>query len=327
MKAVVLDQKNNESVLLLADGTVCSVKGVYKTGTEIEWPLAGRKLPAVFIRTAAAAACFVFLAAGIYSYQRYTVYASVEIGTQARIRYELNRSGQVLRISALTEEAEEILDELSEDDRKGSYEAVLEKSLRLLYEEGVETLGSDLHIEVSGGSEEKQSEFSDHILEISEEESQRFAGGLTGGPFNPDGFAAEGAGESGNVAGMPQAAFTEPGKEFTALPEQPAAGASGMANGQDGTVQPGFSQEQNGSTHSGFSQEQDGTEPGTLQEQGEARQPNALREQGEVRQPNALQEQDEAAQPGSMDGQNETAPSVRLPGQRESLQSDMLTGQ
>ena len=134
MKAVVLDVKGSRSVVILKDGTVRTVKRRYSIGQEVRFDK-----PASFARRlAAAAAAVAVMAAGCFWFdQNLVACAEVSIDVNPSIVYTLNRRSRVISVRAENEEAESLVQSLTDGEVLFStLPEALEKTFELLKEDG-----------------------------------------------------------------------------------------------------------------------------------------------------------------------------------------------
>ena len=107
MKAVVLEVKNNKSVVLMDDGTIEKINKVYEVGQEIDVKPSIVKFPKKYLAIAASFALAFILGAGGYVYAAPTSYVTMD----ARLSFEfgLNAFDEVVSIVSLNPEGEKIV--------------------------------------------------------------------------------------------------------------------------------------------------------------------------------------------------------------------------
>ncbi len=107
MKAVVLEVKNNKSVVLMDDGTIKKINKVYEVGQEIDVKPSIVKFPKKYLAIAASFALAFILGAGGYVYAAPTSYVTMD----ARLSFEfgLNVFDEVVSIVSLNPEGEKIV--------------------------------------------------------------------------------------------------------------------------------------------------------------------------------------------------------------------------
>lgn len=144
MKAVVLEIRGKEAVVLTTDGEIIKIKQKnLKTGDTIELSekqLNGKRIPlqAVLRYGSIAAAAALFMGgAGMYSYNNVMACSYVSLDADTSIEFTLNRKNLVLDVTALDEEAAELVQELkTEGIRKSTLSEAMEKTAVLLEKYG-----------------------------------------------------------------------------------------------------------------------------------------------------------------------------------------------
>ena len=120
MRATVLETKENRSVILTEDGEFRTVQGCYPVGSEFDYRIPLRQNRKLTSRIAAvAAALFMMLSMGTYSYQNLMVYATVTLQGTTPIQLELNRKDKVIGVKAVDEKGEALAEKLLDDGIKG----------------------------------------------------------------------------------------------------------------------------------------------------------------------------------------------------------------
>lgn len=146
MKAVILEIKNGKAAVLLENGEFATVKDQnYHTGDTVSLTRSAlrRQTPGFtarrFLRygSAAAAAMLLLGVGGVRWYTTSLACSYVSLDVNPSIEYVLNRQDQILSVTALNEDAKEIVESLSASGIKYlSLEDVLKKTLALLEENG-----------------------------------------------------------------------------------------------------------------------------------------------------------------------------------------------
>jgi hypothetical protein len=136
MKAVILEIKNDFAAVLSDDGCIVTVKNNnYEIGQVIQRNhsrLQFTKKIGVFAATAAAC---VFLSVGAWAYASPYTYVSVDVNPS--IEYTVNRFDRVLRVKAVNDDGEEILQEISLSNLKNkTIEQALATTVAQLSESG-----------------------------------------------------------------------------------------------------------------------------------------------------------------------------------------------
>lgn len=145
MKAVVLEIRGAYAAVLREDGVVEKIRRSCQVGETIE--LEEKKVVAFPKRmgqwTAAAVAALILLTGGgVYGYNNAYAYSYVTVDANPSIEYVLNRKNELLRVTALNEDAEAIVESLMAAGVKDEtiYDAIGDTTA-LLYESGY--LGED----------------------------------------------------------------------------------------------------------------------------------------------------------------------------------------
>ncbi len=167
MKAVVLEIKGKYAAVMNSDGTVVKIKNRgYHVSEEIF--LEQKRITAVVaMRIMAAAAVLMLCFGGFGYYDHYLVaYAYVTVDVNPSIEYALNKEYQVLKVSALNEDAELIVQELSQDGIRGTtLETALKKTREHLYADGylVEEEENVMLLSVASDREEMRADLRDAV--------------------------------------------------------------------------------------------------------------------------------------------------------------------
>ncbi len=144
MKAVVLEVRGKEAVVLTTDGEIIKIKqNNYKTGDTIELSekqAKGKTIPYREIwkyGSMAAAAALILGCGGTYSYNNVVACSYVSLDAEPSIEYTLNRKNLVLDVTALNEEAAEIVEDLKDAGvKQNTLSEAMEKTAELLEKYG-----------------------------------------------------------------------------------------------------------------------------------------------------------------------------------------------
>ena len=159
-----MESRNGKSVILTDDGIFRTVDGTYEVGSEFKYkePIRSRKMAS---RIAAAAACLLMaLSMGTYSYQNFTVYATVTLTGTTPIQLQLNRHDKVIGVKAVDKSGEALAEQLIDSGIKGEYlqdaVAKAEKMMQAQNKDGEKTAGLP---QVQCKSPDKQKAISDML--------------------------------------------------------------------------------------------------------------------------------------------------------------------
>ena len=141
---MVLEVRGKEAVVLNTDGEIIKIKQKnLKVGDTIELSkeqIKGKSISANRIwryGSAAAAAVLLLCTTGVYSYNNVVASSYVSLDADTSIEYTLNRKNQVLDVTALNEEAEEIVQALKENGiEKNTLSEAMQKTAELLEKYG-----------------------------------------------------------------------------------------------------------------------------------------------------------------------------------------------
>ena len=164
MKAVVLETRNGEAAVLVNDGTVRIVRGVYNVGDIIDYRLRPR-----FVQWIAAAAAMLILVGGstaMWIDRNYVTYAEVSLDVNPSIIYSLNKRDRVLSVRAANEDAESIVTALEQEGvRFTPLSDAVEKTMSILDKQGYMDESTDDYvlINVSADNEGRQKRLSDEV--------------------------------------------------------------------------------------------------------------------------------------------------------------------
>jgi len=164
MKAVVLETRNGEAAVLVNDGTVRIVRGVYNVGEIIDYRLRPR-----FVQWIAAAAAMLILVGGstaMWIDRNYVTYAEVSLDVNPSIIYSLNKRDRVLDVRAVNDDAESIVKVLEQEGvRFTPLSEAVEKTMSILDNQGYMDESTDDYvlINVSADNEGRQKRLSDEV--------------------------------------------------------------------------------------------------------------------------------------------------------------------
>ncbi len=164
MKAVVLETRNGEAAVLVNDGTVRIVRGVYNVGEIIDYRLRPR-----FVQWIAAAAAMLILVGGstaMWIDRNYVTYAEVSLDVNPSIIYSLNKRDRVLDVRAVNDDAESIVKALEQEGvRFTPLSEAVEKTMSILDNQGYMDDSTDDYvlINVSADNEGRQKRLSDEV--------------------------------------------------------------------------------------------------------------------------------------------------------------------
>ena len=164
MKAVVLETREREAAVLVNDGTVRIVRGVYNVGDIIDYRLRPR-----FVQWIVAAAAIVVLVGGsatMWIDRNYVTYAEVSLDVNPSIVYSLNKRDRVLDVRAVNDDAESIVKALEQEGvRFTPLSEAVEKTMSILDNQGYMDESTDDYvlINVSADNEGRQKRLSDEV--------------------------------------------------------------------------------------------------------------------------------------------------------------------
>ena len=164
MKAVVLETRDREAAVLVNDGTVRIVRGVYNVGEIIDYRLRPR-----FVQWIAAAAAMLILVGGstaMWIDRNYVTYAEVSLDVNPSIIYSLNKRDRVLDVRAVNDDAESIVKALEQEGVRFSLLSdAVEKTMSILDNQGYMDESTDDYVlvNVSTDDEDRQTRLSDEV--------------------------------------------------------------------------------------------------------------------------------------------------------------------
>lgn len=144
MKAVVLEVRGKEAVVLTTDGKIIKIRQKnLTTGDTIELSEKQAKGNVISYReilrygSVAAAVALILCSGGLYSYNNVVACSYVSLDSTPSIEYTLNRKNLVLDVTALNEEATEIVQELKDAGvKKSTLSEAMEMTAGLLEKYG-----------------------------------------------------------------------------------------------------------------------------------------------------------------------------------------------
>ena len=144
MKAVVLEVRGKEAVVLTTDGKIIKIRQKnLTTGDTIELSEKQAKGNVISYReilrygSVAAAVALILGSGGLYSYNNVVACSYVSLDSTPSIEYTLNRKNLVLDVTALNEEATEIVQELKDAGvKKSTLSEAMEMTAGLLEKYG-----------------------------------------------------------------------------------------------------------------------------------------------------------------------------------------------
>lgn len=178
MHAIVMEKKKRICAVLCDDGCFRKIAGNFDVGQEISviadspttCHIRGKKnrhqsIYRLFLPYAAAA--LIIIAAGLsYMYETALAYSYVTVDVNPSIEYTLNRLNRVINVTALNDDAAEVVDALSDSLKNKSLSDALSETVAVLQENNY-LLGDDasILIDVVPGSERSYSDLSGDITE------------------------------------------------------------------------------------------------------------------------------------------------------------------
>lgn len=178
MHAIVMEKKKRICAVLCDDGCFRKIAGNFDVGQEISviadspttCHIRGKKnrhqsMYRLFLPYAAAA--LIIIAAGLsYMYETALAYSYVTVDVNPSIEYTLNRLNRVINVTALNDDAAEVVDTLSDSLKNKSLSDALSETVAVLQENNY-LLGDDasILIDVVPGSERSYSDLSGDITE------------------------------------------------------------------------------------------------------------------------------------------------------------------
>lgn len=170
MKAVVVEIKDNTAALLTQNGIIIESPNYdYEIGREVEITMK-KKINLKKIIPAAVAAC-VMIFGGTFAYAYFTPYTYVSLDVNPSIEYELNRFDQVLSVTGVNEDGEDILDNLDIDDLKyASIDDAIQTTIQEISDEGYFDSGDGgIVITTSSNNEDDADDLADELEDFANE--------------------------------------------------------------------------------------------------------------------------------------------------------------
>ena len=159
MKAVVLENNNDNCIVLAEDGSMHTIPAAFEVGAEFELdPYLRKKVNAGAMRKrlVAVAAAFIFAIFGSFYYTTFTVSATVTTDGDAPIIYYLNHRGQVLRAEPQNKAAKKVLKDMGGIESRPPIEEVMEKAEASLKKNGFLDNKESLEYEIKEGKKPRK---------------------------------------------------------------------------------------------------------------------------------------------------------------------------
>ena len=159
MKAVVLENNNDNCIVLAEDGSMHTIPAAFEVGAEFELdPYLRKKVNAGAMRKrlVAVAAAFIFAIFGSFYYTTFTVSATVTTDGDAPIIYYLNHRGQVLRAEPQNKAAKKVLKDMGGIESRPPIEEVMEKAEASLKKNGFLDKKESLEYEIKEGKKPRK---------------------------------------------------------------------------------------------------------------------------------------------------------------------------
>ena len=144
MKAIVLEVRNGVAAVLREDGVIVKTRQKCAVGDTSEIKVNKTWFQSGWTRAASAAAAVIILAGsgGFYGYNNVMACSYVSLDINPSVEYVLNRQNKVLKVTALNDDAEAVVEELNEQGiRNDTLEEALQKTEIILEEQ--EFMSSD----------------------------------------------------------------------------------------------------------------------------------------------------------------------------------------
>ena len=171
MRALVLEVRGGQSAVLADDGIIYKTDKVYKVGDTVDVDadiisLAGekkrRKNSMVKKLAYTAAACAIVITGAGVSYQTAFACTYVSVDINPSIEFALNRMDRVLTVSALNDDAKEIVDEI-QSVRFCTLSEALEETARVLNDNDYLTEQAVVLVDIASDSTERIEKLSDEV--------------------------------------------------------------------------------------------------------------------------------------------------------------------
>ncbi len=173
MKAVVVDIKGRDAIVLSKDGQFIKVRdrSPLQVGVEIDLNEKKRTLPYRFVvRAVAAAAVFVFsvgIGYGAYSY--YTPYSYIDVDINPSVEIVANRYDRILRVEAINDDGAKVLEDQSFKNKPVNF--AVEEIIKQASEKGYmkEEVTNAVMLTVSSKDESKAQEVEKKVQEAAKD--------------------------------------------------------------------------------------------------------------------------------------------------------------
>ena len=137
MKAIVVETRGREAVILLKDGTFRTVKGRYSVGETIDWREKTGPAFGKWMAAAAAAVIMIGTGGGFWYDANYVACAEISLDINPSIVYTVNKRSRVLSVRAVDDEAAETVSALEEEGiRFMPIAEAIDKTMMLFENEG-----------------------------------------------------------------------------------------------------------------------------------------------------------------------------------------------
>ncbi len=173
MRAVVVELNKHQAAVLSDDGCVVTVKNNnYKIGQVIQISTPKINIVKKVTVFAASAAACLFLGVGTWAYASPYTYVSVDVNPS--IEFTVNRFDRVIKVKAVNDDGEEILQEISLDNlTNDSISEAIYKTVQQISDAGYFEGENDGGIVIATSSEdiEKADELAEQLQDVVEEET------------------------------------------------------------------------------------------------------------------------------------------------------------
>lgn len=147
MKAVVMETREKEAVILLKDGTFRIVKGKYTAGETIDYREKVRLVPRKWMSIAAAAVLMLGTGGGFWYDANYVAYAEISVDVNPSVIYTVNKQSRVLEVKAVNDEANEAVSALQKEGiRFMPVDEAIEKTMSIFESEGYLSTADDDYV-------------------------------------------------------------------------------------------------------------------------------------------------------------------------------------
>lgn len=173
MKAVIVDIKGRDAIVLSKDGQFIKVrnKGPLQVGIEIDLNEKKRTIPYKFmVRTVAAAAVFVFsIGIGYGAYSYYTPYSYIDVDINPSVEIVANRYDRILKVEAINDDGAKVLEDQSFKNKPVNF--AVEEIIKQASEKGYmkEEVTNAVMLTVSSKDESKAQEVEKKVQEAAKD--------------------------------------------------------------------------------------------------------------------------------------------------------------